>query len=184
MGPKSDSELIADFKNGDVTGFNELVRRHQQSVYWVARRIVGRHEEADDVAQEVFVKIYEALKHFRNEARFSTWLYRIATNMSLNALRKNRLREFVNFEDAAGAIADSSDGPIEEMDHQQYEGALKRAIDRLPKKQKAVFVLRYYEELPYEKMASILKRSVGGLKANYFHALKKIQKYVLEELGS
>src|SRR5712692_3192647 len=178
---KSDLELVEDFKHGKVEGFNELVKRYQQRVYWIARRIMGSHHEADDVTQNVFVRVYESLKKFRSDSSFYTWLYRVATNISLNALRKKKSREFVTLEHAGTALESTSDSPVEQLDRKEYQVVLEKAIQRLPPKQKLVFVMRYYEEMPYEKIAKILKRSVGGLKANYFHAVKKIQSYVLKE---
>ena len=184
MALKSDLELVHDFKRGDVGGFNELVRRYQQRVYWIARRVLESHAEADDVTQDVFVRVYESLKKFRSDSSFYTWLYRIATNVSLNALRKRKARLFVSLEDAGISIESEIDGPHEQLDRSQYLAALEKAIAKLPAKQKLVFVMRYYEEMPYEEISRILKRSEGGLKANYFHALKKIQKYVRKEMDN
>lgn len=183
MALKSDLDLIEDFTSGKVEGFNELVRRYQQRVYWIARRILGDHGAADDVAQDVFVRVYESLKKFRSDSSFYTWLYRIATNISLNALRKQNSKEFVRYENAAGAMESESDGPVEQFERKEYRMILQRAIEVLPARQKLVFVLRYYEEMPYDEMAKILRRTVGGLKANYFHALKKVQSYVRKEMG-
>ena len=182
MALKSDPELVEDFKHGKVEGFNELVRRYQQKVYWVARRLVGNHHDADDVTQEVFVRVYRSLKDFRGEANFYTWVYRITTNVALNALRRRKLREFVRFEDAPALLEDSGNDPAEGLDKKEYAQAVERAVDRLPPKQRIVFMMRFYEELSYEEIAKILNRSVGGLKANYFHAVKKIQSYVKKDL--
>jgi RNA polymerase sigma-70 factor (ECF subfamily) len=181
---KSDFELVEDFKNGKVEGFNELVKRYQQKVYWLVRRTLGNHEDADDVTQEVFVRVYQSLTRFRGDANFYTWLYRIATNLSLNALRKKKVKIFVGLERASLHMVDTETDPVEQIGQKEYAAILEKAIERLPPKQKLVFTMRYYEELPYEKMARILKRSVGGLKANYFHALKKIQAYVQKEMQS
>jgi RNA polymerase sigma-70 factor, ECF subfamily len=184
MTTKRDVDLVEDFRRGDVEGFNELVRRHQEKIYWVCRRIVGTHEDADDVVQDVFIRVYERLKSFRAESEFYTWLYRIATNASLNALRKKRLKEFVRFDEIYEELLpsdDQTDGPAL---RQEFRTVLEQAIDRLPPKQKVVFVMRYHDELSYEEMAVILKKSVGGLKANYFHALKKIQEYIQREMSA
>jgi RNA polymerase sigma-70 factor (ECF subfamily) len=178
----SDRELVENFRNGDIKGFNELVRRYQQKVYWIARRTLGSHEDADDVVQEVFVRVYEGLKHFRGESTLYTWLYRITFNLSVNTLRKKRLKDFLPFDQVAETLLPShtqSDGPVASA---EYEQILERAVERLPPKQKMVFVMRYFEEMPYDEMAKILKKSVGGLKANYFHALKKISRYVKREM--
>ena len=178
---KTDSQLVEDFKHGDVRGFNELVKRYQQKVYWIARRMVGDHHEADDITQDVFVRVYESLKGFRGESNFFTWLYRVATNISLNAVRKHKVREFLRLEDTPHPV-DDTDGPVEQLEQKEFDTILEQAIERLPTRQKLVFTMRYYNELPYDEMAKILKRSVGGLKANYFHALKKIQTYVQQQM--
>jgi len=175
-------ELVADFRSGDVRGFNELVRRYQQRVYWIARRMIGTHEDADDVTQDVFIRAHDGLKHFRSDAGFYTWLYRIAVNVTLNAVRKKRIKDFVNFqevEDTLGSPDERTDGALLQS---EFDKILDKAIDGLPPKQKMVFMMRYYDELPYEEMAALLHKSVGGLKANYFFALKKIQEYVRREV--
>ncbi len=181
MPPKKDLELIEDFRQGDNAGFNELVRRYQEKVYWIARRVVGSHEDADDVVQDVFIKVYEALKEFRAASGFYTWLYRITVNASLNALRKRRIKDFVRYEDVEETLNSDAGGADADVLSKEYESILEKAIERLPPRQKAVFIMRYYDEMSYEEMAQILDRSVGGLKANYFHALKKIQVYVRKE---
>ncbi len=181
MPPKKDLELIEDFRQGDNAGFNELVRRYQEKVYWIARRVVGSHEDADDVVQDVFIKVHDALKEFRAESGFYTWLYRITVNVALNALRKKRIKEFVRYEEVEETLEVDGDGTDAGLLRKEYESILEKAIERLPPKQKAVFMMRYYDEMSYEAMAGILGKSVGGLKANYFHALKKIQAYVRSE---
>jgi RNA polymerase sigma-70 factor, ECF subfamily len=183
MSERTDLQLVEAFRQGETEGFNELVRRYQQRIYWVARRIVGSHAEADDAVQEVFVRVYEGLKGFRAESGFYTWLYRITMNVSLNALRRKKVKEFVRFDEfQSEAVAEEkSDEPLLVG---ETRAIIQRAIDSLPSKQKAVFVLRYYEELTYEEIAVSLKTSVGGLKANYFHALNKIKSFVRKEMGT
>ncbi|HTK81572.1 MAG TPA: RNA polymerase sigma factor [Bacteroidota bacterium] len=184
MTDKSDLELVEEFRRGDVRSFNELVRRYQEKVYWIARRVIGTHEDADDIVQDVFVRAYDALKEFRAESGFYTWLYRISVNISLNALRKKRLKDFVRYEEMEEELESSDEGSDARVLQKEYQSILEQAIDRLPAKQKMVFMMRYYEEMPYEEMAQVLKKSVGGLKANYFHAIKKIQEYVRREMNS
>ena len=184
MAPKSDHELVEEFQRGRIEGFNELVRRYQERVYWIARRIVGTHEDADDVTQDVFVRVHEGLKRFRGESGFYTWLYRIATNVSLNAYRKKRVKEFVRFDEVYEELLAGEDRSDSALHAQEYRTILERAIERLPAKQKLVFLLRYVDELPYQEIAGMLKQSEGGLKANYFHAVKKIKEYVRKEMES
>lgn len=178
MPQKTDEVLIREFQDGDVRAFNELVRRYQERVYWIARRLVGDHADADDVAQEVFIKVYDSLKGFRSEASFFTWLYRVTVNAALNLLRKKKIREFVRFDDVVFPLVSDEPRPDEHLEGKQQRTFLEEAIAKLPQKQRAVFVLRYYENLPYEEIARLLKRSVGGMKANYFRAVRKISKYM------
>ena len=182
MPPKSDLELIEAFRSGDISGFNELVRRYQEKVYWIARRVVGSHDDADDVVQDVFVRVCKALKGFRGDSEFYTWLYRITMNVSLNAVRARRFKDFVRYDEMTETPSDDVEPPDAALLQEEYRTILERAIERLPAKQKMVFMMRYYDEMPYEQMAKILRKSVGGLKANYFHAVKKIQGYVRKEM--
>jgi len=181
MTSTSDAELIEEFRNGEIEAFNSLVSRYRERVYWVARRMMGNHEDADDIVQEAFVRVYENLKNFRSESGFYTWIYRITVNASLNALRKKRIREFIKFDEIAETLIPHEGSADEPVLKQEYETILERAIETLPPKQKMVFVMKYYDEVPFEEMAKMLNRSVGGLKANYFHAMQKIQKYVKSE---
>ena len=178
MTDRSDAELVQLFQKGDESSFNHLVLRYKEKVYWVARRFVSDHDGADDVTQEVFFKAYQSLKDFRGESSLYTWLYRITVNIALNSLRKQKVREFFRI-DEMFEIADTSNAsPDELVEKEEERNLIEEAISKLPEKQKAVFVLRYYEELPYEDISKILKTSVGGLKANYFHAVRKIQEHV------
>jgi RNA polymerase sigma-70 factor, ECF subfamily len=178
----NDLELVERFKSGDVAAFNELVRRYQERVYWLARRTVGSHDDANDVVQDVFVRVYEALRKFRAEANFYTWLYRITVNASLNAVRKKRIKEFLPYDDILAEQLPGDSESDRDVLQQEYRTVLEEAILKLPAKQRMVFVMRYHEELPFEEIAHRLKKSVGGTKANYFHALKKISVYVRKEL--
>lgn len=183
MAEKTDFELIEAFRNGDVSGFNELVRRYQEKIYWNARRIIGRHEDADDVVQDVFVKVYKGLKDFRGESNLYTWLYRITINVSINALRKKRLKDFIPYDHIMEEVFQSNSKTDDSLEQQEYQTILERAIERLPAKQKVVFNMRYHDEMPYEEIAKILRKSVGGSKANYFQAVKKIAEFVRKEMG-
>ena len=178
MDNKTDSELIRDFKNGDIKGYNEIVRRYQQQVYWVIRKMVNSHDDADDITQEVFIKVHSALKDFREESNLFTWLYRIATNYSINHIRKIKVKNTISIE-AVNEPVESGDKKTDELiDEERRRRILETAIGTLPAQQRAVFDLRYYEELSYEEISKIMNRSVGGIKANYFHAVKKIGEYL------
>ncbi len=182
MTPSTDLELVEEFRQGQVEGFNELVRRYQQKVYWIARRIVGSHEDADDVVQDVFVRVYNGLHSFRSDSGFYTWIYRITVNVALNSVRARKVKMFFHLDDIVEQPHDEGARPDDHVELHEYQQALERAIERLPAKQKLVFTMRYVDEMPYEEIAKVLHRSVGGLKANYFHALKKVQIYIKREM--
>ncbi|MGE5315982.1 MAG: RNA polymerase sigma factor [Acidobacteriota bacterium] len=175
--------LVERFQAGDEQAFNVLTLRYQEKIYWVVRRMIPDHDEADDVVQDVFIRAYHSLKSFKGESSVYTWLYRIAVNLSLNEIRRRKIRKTFSFEDnPAEQHPSDEDSPMEEIEKQEQSALIRKAIDRLPEKQKKVFILRYYEELPYEEIAKIVKTSVGGLKANYFHAVKKIGEYLKHEM--
>jgi RNA polymerase sigma-70 factor (ECF subfamily) len=183
MSEKSDVELIEAFQRGDERAFTELVHRYQERIYWLARRFHNDHDDADEIVQEVFCKVYESLKHFRGESSFYTWLYRITVNLSLNALRKKRVQEFFSFDQLLEQPKSTEEMPDDLLEASEQRSLIEEAIETLPEKQKAVFILRYYDELSYEEISRILKTSVGGLKANYFHAVKKIGEYLKRAQG-
>ncbi len=181
MDQPSDLELVQQVRGGNRQAFTELMRRYQHRVYWTARRIVGSHDDADDIAQETFIKAYLSLGDFRGDASFFTWLYRIAVNLSLNAVRKQQLVSYLRQSELLERFLPQQGDPSSDLEQKEMESTLLRAIQELPEKQKAVFVMRYFDELSYEEISQILKTSVGGLKANYFHALKKIQEFMKRE---
>jgi RNA polymerase sigma-70 factor (ECF subfamily) len=181
MKQSSDLELIQEVRNGRREAFTELMRRYQQRVYWVARRIVGTHADADDVAQEAFIKAYQNLGDFRGDSSFFTWLYRIAVNLSLNHVRKHQVMGYLRQSDLLSRVLPAASNQGDEIERQETEEKLQRVIEHLPEKQKAVFVLRFFDELDYEEISGILKTSVGGLKANYHHALRKVREAMSDE---
>jgi RNA polymerase sigma-70 factor (ECF subfamily) len=182
MEQRSDFELVQEVRKGNRQAFTELMRRYQKRVYWTARRIVGSHEDADDVVQETFVKAYLGLGDFRGDSSFFTWLYRIAVNLSLNATRKRQLINYLHQSEIVERLLPSREDPSQELELRETESLLRKAIEDLPEKQRAVFVMRYYDELSYEEISKILKTSVGGLKANYFHAVKKVREFLEHEV--
>jgi len=181
MDSPSDAELVQEVRNGSRRAFTELMRRHQQRVYRTARRLIGNHDDAEDIAQETFVKAYLSLGDFRGESSFFTWLYRIAVNLSLNALRKRQLITYVRESELMRRVIPGGQDPAQETQHRETESRLHQAVESLPEKQKAVFVLRFYDALSYDEIAVLLRTSVGGLKANYHHALRKVQEMMRDE---
>ena len=154
--------------------FNEIVKDYSERVYWHVRRFVNSHEDADDLVQDIFLKIWTALPSFRGEAQLFTWIWRIATNETLNWLRREKVRAALRFSiiDAEMERRIDSD-PF--FDGDAADRALSKAVARLPEKQRQVFILRYYDEVPYEEMSEILGTSVGALKASYHIAQEKVR---------
>lgn len=178
MSDRSDEELVRQCQDGSVSAFNELVLRYQEKIYWVARRFTASHDNADEITQEVFCKMYESLKSFRGDSSFYTWLYRVAVNVSLNFLRRQKVRDFLRIDEMFDVEAPDDETPDSMVEKKEQQSLIEEAVATLPEKQKAVFLLRYHEEMPYEEISKILKTSVGGLKANYFHAIRKIGEYI------
>lgn len=175
-----DSVLIDEFKTGSREAYNLLVRKYQKRIYWVVRKMVLDHDDANDITQDVFIKIYQSLNDFRGESQFFTYIYRIAVNFSINHLNKSkRLNNGrMDIDAEAYRITDDNISPGESYDNKLREKLLEDAVSKLPDQQRAVFTLRYYDGMSYEEISQIMERSVGGLKANYFHAVKKIQEFL------
>jgi RNA polymerase sigma-70 factor (ECF subfamily) len=172
-------ELVARFKSGDQAAFNQLVRLCQKRVYAVAFRMVRDEEEAKDLTQEVFVKMYSALPDFRGEASVFTWAYRATINLSINHLRRKKIISWVPLLEAEEKPEESKEG-LSDMETARLKQAIAEAVKKLPPKQQAIFILRHYEELGNEEIAEIVGKSVGAVKANYFQALQKMKKYLAE----
>ena len=154
--------------------FNQIVKEYSERVYWHVRRIVNSHEEADDLVQDIFLKIWTALPSFRGEAQLFTWVWRIATNEALNWLRREKVRAALRFTSIDTEMERRIDSdPF--FDGDAAERELSKAVARLPEKQRQVFVLRYYDEMPYEEMSEVLGTSVGALKASYHIAQEKVR---------
>ncbi len=174
-----DKNLIDAFLKGDQNAFNLLIRKYQEGIYRVIRKMVLDHDDADDLTQEVFIKIYNSVNEFRGESKFFTYIYRIAVNLSLNFLNKNK-RNYSRNVSLSGNEVSSSDLKADEIiDATNRTVLLEKAIESLPAQQRAVFNLRYYENLSYEEISSVMEKSTGGMKANYFHALKNLQKFLI-----
>ena len=141
--------------------FNKIVKDYSERLYWHVRDMVGSHDDANDLLQEIFIKIWAALPSFRGDAQLFTWVYRIATNETLNFLRKQKVRSVLSFEKISGAEERIADDPY--FNGGQAEKLLVMAMDKLPPKQKAVFSMRYYDDMKYEDIAEIMKCSVGSL---------------------
>ncbi|MDM1299642.1 RNA polymerase sigma factor [Empedobacter falsenii] len=176
-----DQKILDHILNKDwEQAFKLLVKDYHQRVYWQIRRMVLIHEDADDIAQNVFIKIYQNLNSFKNESKLSTWIFRITYNETINFIHKNAKEQNVSFEDYSMNIADdlSTD---EYYTGDEIELKLQKAIASLPEKQRVVFMMKYYDEMKYEQISEILGTSVGALKASYHHAVTKIKEFLEDE---
>ena len=169
-----DRTLVAACLEGRRDAFDAIVERHQRQVYQLCYRFAGNHEDASDLAQDVFIRAYRGLHSFKGQAAFSTWLYRIGVNVCLNRMG-SRAQKWTTLD-----IADQPDLRLERADARILRGeraaAVRAAIARLPKKQRAALILRVYHDLPHDEIARIVGTSVGAVKANFFHALANLKK--------
>ncbi len=176
-----DQELLLKLRSPETRnyGFNMLVRAYQQKVYWLVRKMVIDHDDADDLTQEVFIKIHKAIDNFREDSQLYTWIYRIATNECLTFLAKKKRRFFLPIEDVAGELSSKIDS-APYLNGDDIQKKLQKALLTLPDKQRLVFNMKYYDDLPYEDISEITNTSVGALKASYHHAVKKIENYLTD----
>ena len=174
-----DHILVASFKDEKFreASFTQLVRKYQERLYWHIRRMVVEHEDTNDILQNVFIKVWKNLGEFREESNLYTWLYRIGTNEALTWIDQQKRRASVSLNNNEDIFTDRLMAQ-KDFDPNKIEWKLQQAILSLPEKQKAVFNLRYYDEMPYEEMASVLGTSVGALKASYHHAVKKVEAFL------
>ena len=174
-----DKELLLKLRNPDTRnyGFNMLVRAYQQKVYWLVRKMVIDHDDADDLTQEAFIKIHKAIDSFREDSQLYTWIYRIATNECLTFLNKKKRRFFLPFEDVSKELSSKIDS-APYLTGDDIQKKLQKALLTLPDKQRLVFNMKYYDDLTYEDISQITNTSVGALKASYHHAVKKIENYL------
>ena len=176
---RSDAELLIQFKD-QVTkekAFTTIIRKYQEKLYWHIRRMVVDHDDANDVLQNMFIRVWNGLENFREDAQLYTWLYRIATNESLTFLEQQKKRASVSLSDVESGLSNKIKAD-KHFDPQKLEWKLQLAIQQLPEKQRIVFSLRYYDEMPYEEMSRVLETSEGALKVSYHHAVKKIEDYI------
>jgi RNA polymerase sigma-70 factor (ECF subfamily) len=178
-----DAALVSACVEGRPGAFDLVIERHQRSVYQVCYRFVGNHEDASDLAQDVFLRAYRALRRFRGQASLSTWLYRIAVNVSLNRVSSKAPLARAALPLDVHEFADERCEPAPDRLMREQRGArVRQAIARLPKKQRVTLVLRMYHEMSHQEIAEVLGSSVGAAKANLFHALNNLKRQLGEDL--
>ena len=174
-----DKELLDKIRNEETRnyGFNLLVRAYQERIYWHIRKMVIDHDDADDIVQEVFIKVWKGLDKFREDAQLYTWIYKIATNQCLTHLAKKKKRFFLPIGDVEAELTTKIDNSSS-LSGDEIQIKLQKALLKLPDKQRLVFNMKYFDEMKYEDISKITDTSVGALKASYHHAVKKIEQII------
>lgn len=173
-----DQDILKLFstKEKEQIAFGHLARKYQERIYWHIRKMIINHEDANDVTQNTFIKIWKGLPNFKQDSNLFTWMYRIATNETLNFIQKNKKRITQSIENIQ--IENIKDDSFFTGD--EIEAKLHKALSTLPDKQKLVFNMKYFDDFKYTEIAEILGGSVGSLKASYHHAQKKIEAHLTQ----
>lgn len=179
--PIDEKELVRQLQDDKTAAqaFDTLIRTYGEQMYWQIRRMVVSHDDANDLLQNAFIKVWQNLPNFRGDAKLSTWLFKIAVNESINFLNKEKVRT-----QTIGTTEEGDETRLNNIEADPYfdgdtlKAQLQRAIATLPEKQRVVFNMRYFDEMKYEDISEILGTSVGALKASYHHAVKKITEYI------
>ena len=178
-----DDKFIIEKLRGSETrnhGYNLLLKAYQQRVYWHIRKMVIDHDDADDITQDVFIKVWNNIESFREDSKLYTWIYRIATNESLNFLAKKKRRFFLPIHDVANELIEKLD-QSQDFTGDEIAMKLQKALLQLPDKQRLVFNMKYFDEMKFSEIAEITGTSEGALKASYHHAVKKIENILTED---
>ncbi|TAL70689.1 MAG: RNA polymerase sigma factor [Bacteroidetes bacterium] len=181
----NDLEIIKEYsEHRSERAATAFVRKHQNFVFSTALRYLQSYDDADDAAQEVFIKALNNLHKFRGDSNIRTWLYRITANVAANIRRKKKILNFMRLDFSDNddesstsfrmTIEADNETPFESLEKKEKEVALLNVLNKLPEKQRETFSLRYFDQMSYEEISQLLGTSVGGLKANYYHAVKKI----------
>ncbi len=177
-----DYELIRDFLSGNEQSFNILARKYQEKIYWHSRRMVGDHDDAHEIVQQVLMVMYNKLNTFNYSSGLYTWIYKITSTRSLNLLKKRKLKRYFTFSVNEKVENIRQENIITEMESRETFNRMEKLLMMLPVKQREVFIMRNYDDLLYEEISAITGKSIGALKANYFHAFRKM-KELMEKDG-
>ncbi|OKS85224.1 RNA polymerase sigma factor [Mucilaginibacter polytrichastri] len=175
-----DAEILSKFQDVKTRNeaFNLLLKKYQQKIYWHVRRMVIDHDDADDLVQDVFIKVWKNLEGFRSDAQLYTWMYRIATNECITFLNKKKQKNNISLDEVSYELADTLAASTY-FDGDKAQLKLQQAILTLPDKQRLVFNMKYFDDMKYEEMSDVLGTSVGALKASFHLAVKKIESFLL-----
>lgn len=175
----AETTLIHQLKNTHTkeSAFRELMHLYKKRLYWHIRKIVISHDDADDVLQNTFIKIYKNIENFNEQSKLYSWMYRIATNESITFINKRAKEKNLDITDYQKQMVSHLESD-DFFTGDEIQLILQKAIATLPQKQQLVFNMKYFDEMKYDEMSEILETSVGALKASYFHAVKKIEHYI------
>lgn len=176
-----ETELLLLLEKDVNNGFRLLVKRYSQPIYWHIRKIVYTHADADDITQNVFIKVFQNLPGFKRNSSLKTWIYKIATNESLNFINSAAQKKNIRSDELVIQLSSQlKDDNFFDGDEIQFK--LQQAIAELPEKQRIVFNMKYFDNIKYEDMSEILETSVGALKSSYHHAAKKVEQFLLANI--
>lgn len=176
-----ETELLLLLEKDVNSGFRLLVKRYSQPIYWHIRKIVYSHADADDITQNVFIKVFQNLSGFKRNSSLKTWIYKIATNESLNFINSAAQKKNIRSDELVIQLSSQlKDDNFFDGDEIQFK--LQQAIAELPEKQRIVFNMKYFDNIKYEDMSEILETSVGALKSSYHHASKKVEQFLLANI--
>jgi len=178
---QSDQQLVKEFISGSESAFNRLASRYQEKIYWHARRMTGNHLDADEIVQQVLLVMYKKLRTFDFRSSLYTWIYKITSTRSLNLIKKNKLKSMIPISDEHKRTIQSDEDVITGFDHKEKFEMIQKLLQKIPPKQREVFIFRNEEELTYEEISEITGKSIGALKANYFHAFNKLKELIKNE---
>ncbi|MFQ6091066.1 MAG: RNA polymerase sigma factor [bacterium] len=179
-----DWEFVERLKAGEAAAFRELVERYKKRAYYIALDLMGNHEDAEDISQEAFIKVYQSIGSFRGDAQFSSWLYRILVNLCMSEKRKKTSKNIEYYGDSIPEEihhvddSDSQDHPEAVVRSRRIQEHIREALEKLPPKQKAVFVLRHYQQLPIKEIARVMKLSEGTVKSHLFRTVRKLREFL------
>lgn len=173
-------ELIRKFLRGEQWAFDRLMTLHQKRVYRIALGMVGDHDEAADITQEAFIRAFRSLKNFKFGSSFGTWLHRIAVNLCISHIRREKLHQHLSLSEVSHLLRSPLGRPARDLALKDLAQQIELAIATLPPKQRAIFVMHYHEELPHKEIAKIMNRSEGAIKSSYCQAVKKLRKRLMD----
>lgn len=179
MAQWNETEMLQRLQNADTQreAFAQVVRTYSERMYWVVRRVVLSHDDANDVLQNVFIKAWTNIESFKGDAKLSTWMYKIAVNESITFINRQRMHPSTSIDDADSGLLSKLESD-EYFDGDELQRNFQRALLTLPEKQRLVFNMKYFDEMKYEDISAIVGTSVGALKASYHHAVQKIRAFL------